>query len=53
MYFGHVEQVASNEDRHTVLVRCPRCAWLYEMAPAAPCNAHALSELEARERYAF
>ncbi len=28
MHFGHVEQVASNEDKG-VLLRCPECAWLY------------------------
>lgn len=28
MYFGHVEQVASNEDKG-VLQRCPQCGWLY------------------------
>jgi hypothetical protein len=27
MYYGHVEQFASNEDRG-VLLRCPRCGWL-------------------------
>jgi len=30
MYFGHVEQVAVSEERGTVLLRCPRCLWLYE-----------------------
>ena len=28
MHYGHVEQVASNEDRG-VLLRCPQCGWLY------------------------
>ena len=28
MRFGHVEQVASNEDTG-LLLRCPRCGWLY------------------------
>lgn len=28
MYFGHVEQLASNEDKG-VLLRCPQCGWLY------------------------
>jgi uncharacterized C2H2 Zn-finger protein len=28
MYFGHVEQVASNDDQG-ILLRCPRCGWLY------------------------
>lgn len=28
MRFGHVEQVSSNEDKG-LLLRCPRCGWLY------------------------
>lgn len=28
MHFGHVEQVAANEDKG-VLLLCPRCGWLY------------------------
>lgn len=28
MLYGHVEQVASNEDTG-VLLRCPQCGWLY------------------------
>ena len=28
MHYGHVEQVASDEDRG-VLLRCPQCRWLY------------------------
>jgi hypothetical protein len=28
MHYGHVEQVASNEDMG-VLLRCPQCGWLY------------------------
>lgn len=30
MSFGHVKQVAVSEERGTVLLRCPRCLWLYE-----------------------
>jgi hypothetical protein len=30
MHYGHVEQIASSELRRTVLIRCPRCGWLYE-----------------------
>ena len=30
LFYGHVEQVASNEARRTVLLRCPKCGWLYE-----------------------
>lgn len=30
MYFGHVEQVAVSDERGTLLLRCPRCLWLYE-----------------------
>lgn len=28
MHYGHVEQVASDEDKG-ILLRCPRCTWLY------------------------
>jgi hypothetical protein len=28
MHFGHLEQVAS-DDGHGILLRCPRCGWLY------------------------
>lgn len=28
MHSGHVEQLASDEDKG-VLLRCPRCGWLY------------------------
>lgn len=28
MHFGHVEQVATNDDKG-VLLRCPQCGWLY------------------------
>jgi hypothetical protein len=28
MHYGHVEEVASNQDRG-VLLRCRQCGWLY------------------------
>lgn len=33
-WFGHVTQIASNWERGTILLRCPRCAALYEVTPA-------------------
>jgi len=35
MHFGHVEQIASNEDGG-VFLRCPQCRWLY----LDPCDGH-------------
>ena len=31
MYYGHVEQIASSEDRDSLLLRCPVCGRMYEL----------------------
>jgi hypothetical protein len=33
MFYGHVEQVASNDVLGTLLLRCPRCGTFYEQDP--------------------
>ena len=32
-WFGHLEQLGSDEGRQVILLRCPRCGALYEDAP--------------------
>jgi uncharacterized Zn finger protein len=32
-FYGHVKQIGSNEERHMILLRCPRCGALYENSP--------------------
>ena len=51
MYFGHVEQVASNEAAQMLLLRCPRCGSLYEVAPRGAAQATRLTEAEATARF--
>jgi hypothetical protein len=53
MFFGHVEQIASNKQARMLLLRCPRCRWLYETTPRGDATATYLSEPVARERFAF
>jgi len=53
MFYGHVEQVASNEERRTILLCCPRCAWFYEIHPTGAAEAQPMTEEEARARFTF
>jgi hypothetical protein len=53
IFFGHIEQVASSEQSQTILLRCPRCGWLYETTPGGEATATHLSQPEARERFTF
>jgi len=53
MFYGHVEQICSNEERATLLLCCPRCGWLYETSPTGHAEAQPLSEQEARDRFSF
>lgn len=51
---GDVQQLAIRDDQRAVLLRCPRCEWLYE-APVSDESiepAH-LTEAQARETYVF
>jgi hypothetical protein len=49
-FFGHVEQIASSEVTGSLLLRCPRCASLYEM-PGGATTATRLTPDEACERF--
>jgi hypothetical protein len=53
MFFGHVQQISSSEERGTLLLRCPQCGWLYETTPRGDARSHHLSEEAARERFMF
>ena len=48
-FFGHVAQIASDEDRRKILLRCPRCGAIYENAPDGDDMTHRLTEIEARD----
>jgi hypothetical protein len=53
MYYGHVEQVASSEPTQTLLLRCPRCGWLYEATASGQKDARRISEDAARLRFDY
>jgi hypothetical protein len=46
-FFGHVEQIADDEERRMILIRCPRCGTLYENTPAGEDQSRRLTEEEA------
>jgi hypothetical protein len=49
--YGHVTQIASNDHRGTILIRCPRCGALYENTAGGPDETRRLSVEDARERF--
>jgi len=49
--YGHVTQIASDEVRRRILLRCPRCGTFYENTPASSDETRRLSPDEARELY--
>jgi uncharacterized C2H2 Zn-finger protein len=53
MYYGHVEQVASNESTRTLLLRCPRCGWLYEASAVGKKDARRITEDAASLRFDY
>lgn len=53
MFFGHVQQISSNEKRGTLLLQCPQCGWLYETTARGKARADHLSGEVARERFVF
>jgi hypothetical protein len=53
VFFGHVEQIASSEQAGMLLLRCPRCGWVYETAPRGDATATHLSGPVAPERFVF
>ena len=48
--YGHVTQIASNDETGSLLLRCPRCSALYEVTEGVGSWTIRLSEDEARER---
>jgi hypothetical protein len=46
-WYGHVTQIASDEQRKMLLLRCPRCGTLYENTPAGDDQTGRLTEDEA------
>jgi hypothetical protein len=49
--FGHVSQIASDEARRMILLRCPRCSALYENTPDGPDQTRRLNQVEARSLF--
>jgi hypothetical protein len=49
--YGHVTQIASDEDRGFVLLQCPQCGALYENAPGGFDETRRLTVPEAREAF--
>ena len=47
-WFGHVEQIAADEERRMILIRCPRCRALYQNTPAGNDETRRLTEDEAQ-----
>jgi hypothetical protein len=51
MYFGHVVQIGSSEASGRLLLKCPRCGWLYERSPRGRNDATRISAAEAATRF--
>jgi hypothetical protein len=49
--FGHVTQIGSDEERQMILLRCPRCAALYENAPEGEDRTRRLQPEEAERLF--
>jgi len=50
-FYGHVKQLAADDERGMILLRCPRCGTLYENAPVGEDQTRRLSEAEARQLF--
>ena len=50
-FYGHVKQLAADDEREKILLRCPRCEALYENAPVGEDQTRRLSEAEARDLF--
>jgi hypothetical protein len=50
-WYGHVTQIASDESRAMILLRCPRCGALYENSAGGPDATRRLTEDQARELF--
>lgn len=51
MYFGHVQQIASDERSRTLLLRCPHCGALYQISASGPADARRISEKQAMHAF--
>lgn len=49
--YGRLDQLALDESRHALLLRCPTCATLYEMFPEEPTAPERLTVAMARSRF--
>ena len=49
--YGSLIRLAHDETRHSLLLRCPRCATLYDLYPEERTPPERLEESEARSRY--
>lgn len=50
-FYGHVTQVATDEDRGLILLRCPRCGALYENTAGGFDETRRLTVLEAQQAF--
>lgn len=50
-FYGHVLQIASDEARQMILLRCPRCGALYENTPRGADETRRLTEAEAEKLF--
>jgi hypothetical protein len=50
-FYGHVVQIASDERRGMLLLRCPRCEALYENSPGGTDQTRRLTESEAEQLF--
>ena len=50
-FYGHVEQIGSDESRQLILLRCPRCGALYENTTRGSDATRRLDVEEAKRLY--
>ena len=50
MNVGHLEQPAGSETRKEILLRCPKCGWLYEVSPLEPREVVHIADTEVATR---
>ena len=50
-WYGHVTQIASDEQLKMLLLRCPRCGALYEDSPSEGDRTRRLTEDQAKELF--
>jgi hypothetical protein len=50
-WFGHVPQIAVDDERGLILLRCPRCGTLYENVPVGSDQSRRLTEEQAERLF--